>query len=64
VACQPPRGATGPAEATTSQSGLQHQGDGQWHYNWTTSKSWAGTCRVFTLTLADGSQHHAHFRFR
>jgi hypothetical protein len=32
-------------------------------YTWKTSSSWAGTCRVFVLTLADGSTHQALFRF-
>jgi hypothetical protein len=51
-------------ELTNSQSGLTYQGDGRWHYNWATSKSWARTCRLFTLTLDDGSTHTAAFRFK
>ena len=31
-------------------------------YFWKTDTSWAGTCRVFTLKLADGTIHVAHFR--
>jgi len=34
-----------------------------YNYTWKTSASWAGTCRVFVLTLADGSTHQALFRF-
>jgi hypothetical protein len=34
-----------------------------YNYTWKTSSSWAGTCRVFVLTLADGSTHQALFRF-
>jgi hypothetical protein len=30
---------------------------------WKTSKAWAGTCRKFVLTLADGTVHSALFRF-
>lgn len=32
-------------------------------YVWKTSPGWAGTCRKFVLTLADGSTHEALFRF-
>ncbi|MFL5477192.1 MAG: PxKF domain-containing protein [Gemmatimonadales bacterium] len=32
-------------------------------YTWKTSSSWAGPCRMFVLTLADGSTHQALFRF-
>jgi hypothetical protein len=34
-----------------------------YNYVWKTNSSWAGTCRVFVLTLADGSTHEAMFRF-
>ena len=36
----------------------------RYHYNWKTDKAWAGTCRVFTMTLIDGSTHVVHFRFK
>ena len=32
-------------------------------YNWTTSKSWAGTNRKFTIKLKDGTEHIAYFKF-
>jgi hypothetical protein len=32
-------------------------------YQWSTDRSWAGTCRQFVLKLADGSVHRANFRF-
>jgi hypothetical protein len=32
--------------------------------NWQTDKAWAGTCRVLTVTLLDGSTYTAHFRFK
>jgi MBG domain-containing protein len=34
-----------------------------YNYVWKSSKDWAGTCRKFVLTLADGSTHEALFRF-
>jgi alpha-tubulin suppressor-like RCC1 family protein len=51
-------------ETTTSKNGLTYQDDGYWQYNWATTKSWAGTCRQFDLTLSDDSVHTALFRFR
>jgi hypothetical protein len=36
----------------------------QFIYNWQTSKSWAGTCRVMKVTLADGTVHWAQFTFK
>ena len=30
---------------------------------WKTEKAWNGTCRKLTIQLADGTQHHALFRF-
>ncbi len=32
-------------------------------YLWKTDRSWAGTCRTFTLALADGTTHTAQFIF-
>ena len=29
-----------------------------------TEKSWAGTCRVLTVTLIDGTTHTANFKFK
>jgi hypothetical protein len=31
---------------------------------WKTSKSWAGTCRTFTVKLNDGNQQTVLFRFK
>jgi hypothetical protein len=39
-------------------------GSDRYQYVWKTQKAWAGQCRTFTLTLADGSVHTAEFRFR
>jgi hypothetical protein len=33
-------------------------------YLWKTNTSWKNTCRQFTMTLNDGTQHKANFRFR
>jgi hypothetical protein len=44
------------------RGGLQSLGS-SYTYVWKTNASWAGTCRKFQLTLADGSTHEAMFRF-
>ncbi|KAB8182154.1 hypothetical protein FH610_024740 [Microbispora catharanthi] len=36
----------------------------QYTYVWKTDKAWAGQCRRLNVTLADGTQHWALFRFR
>ncbi len=36
----------------------------QYTYVWKTTKGWAGTCRVLTVTLDDGTQHLAYFQFK
>ena len=36
----------------------------QYTYVWKTQKLWAGTCRQFVFTLADGTSHSALFDFR
>jgi hypothetical protein len=52
-------------ETTTSNSGLTYDpASGQYTYVWKTQKSWAGTCRQFTLRLTDGSDHIALFQFK
>ncbi len=37
---------------------------GQYHAIWRSEKEWAGTCRVLTLQLMDGTQHKAFFIFK
>ena len=32
-------------------------------YVWKTEKSFAGTCRAFTVALTDGTTHTANFKF-
>ncbi len=36
----------------------------QFIYNWQTSKSWVGTCRLMTVTLKDGTKYSAQFTFK
>jgi MBG domain-containing protein/trehalose utilization protein/thrombospondin type 3 repeat protein len=45
-----------------NSSGLRAEGH-KYTYVWKTSASWAGSCRKFVLTLADGTSHSALFRF-
>ncbi|MBY8875603.1 M36 family metallopeptidase [Micromonospora sp. PLK6-60] len=44
-------------------AGLSANANGQYNYPWKTDPAWAGTCREFVLTLDDGYQHRAYFRF-
>lgn len=37
--------------------------NGQYNYPWKTDEAWAGTCREFVLTLDNGFQHRAYFKF-
>jgi uncharacterized repeat protein (TIGR01451 family) len=48
---------------TSGGSSLSYSPD-QYHYNWKTEKSWAGTCRALVVTLNDGSTHTALFKFK
>ena len=45
-----------------NSSGLRAEGY-KYTYVWKTNASWAGSCRKFVLTLADGTSHAALFRF-
>jgi hypothetical protein len=48
----------------TSRNNLYYnRGSGRYEYVWRTDHRWAGTCRVFSLTLVDGTTHEAQFRF-
>ncbi|MER7960242.1 PxKF domain-containing protein [Streptomyces sp. NPDC096030] len=52
-------------ESTSSQSGLTYNpATGEYQYNWKTQKAWSGTCRVFNLTLDDGTVHTLNFQFK
>lgn len=61
-------GATGTPDEldfyTTSKSGWQDQGDGYYQYNWTTQKTWSGTCRQLQVDLGDGVIHTVDFQFK
>jgi extracellular elastinolytic metalloproteinase len=35
----------------------------RYDFNWVTQEDWAGTCRRVIVTLDDGTQHTANFRF-
>ena len=37
---------------------------GQYSYTWKTDKGWANTCRQLVVTLADGTQYLANFKFK
>lgn len=50
-------------ELAAGSSGLQYLGDGWWQFNWKTSKTYRGQCRVMKLTLDDKSEHTASFSF-
>jgi hypothetical protein len=51
-------------ETYSTNSGLHYTGNGNWHFNWKTPKTYAGQCRIMTLTLNDGSTHDADFKFK
>lgn len=62
----PSRATIAPSEETTTsgQSTLTYDSSKkQYVYTWKTEKSWAGTCRQFTLRLLDGSSYSAFFNF-
>jgi hypothetical protein len=53
------------AAVTPGQSSLSYDAESDaYNYVWKTQRSWAGTCRLFTLTLDDGSPHTATFAFK
>jgi hypothetical protein len=50
--------------ASPGESGLSYDAaTDTYTFAWKTSKSWANTCRLLTVTLADGTVHEAEFRF-
>jgi VCBS repeat-containing protein len=52
-------------QTTTANAGLVYDPiTDRYNYVWKTLKSWAGTCRKFTLLLTDGTIHVAIFKFR
>ncbi len=57
-------GPTDAIEDYAGGSGLQYLGNGNWQFNWKTSKDYAGQCRTLRLTLSDGSKLMADFKFK
>jgi hypothetical protein len=51
-------------EYAVGSSGLQYLSNGNWQFNWATSKTYARQCRTMVLTLGDNSTHVAHFQFK
>jgi hypothetical protein len=50
---------------TAGSSGLSYDAaTGTYTYVWKTDKAWAGSCRMFQLTLNDGTSHTAVFKYR
>lgn len=66
IACDvsaPPSEVTETVSAGSSSLSYDASTD-QYSYIWKTDTSWAGTCRQLILTLNDGTQHVANFKFR
>ena len=66
IACDSPALVTGTdAASTPGNSTLSYDAatDTYTFDPWKTERSWAGTCRQLVLKLADGTFHHANFRF-
>jgi hypothetical protein len=42
-------------EEYAGNSGLQYQGDGNWQFNWKTSKTYANTCRAMYVEFSNGT---------
>ena len=53
------------ATVTAGNSSLSYDASTQqYSYTWKTDKAWAGTCRLLTITLADGTTHQASFKLK
>jgi hypothetical protein len=62
-------GSTTPTDlqetGTAGSSSLTYDASSnQYVYVWKTESSWAGTCRVLTVALIDGTTHTANFKFK
>jgi DNA-binding beta-propeller fold protein YncE len=66
VDCADPGAPTGGSPARSEgDRGLRFsQWTGNYYFKWQTDKAWAGTCRAFVLTLADGSVQRLTVSFR
>ena len=53
---------TTPTESSNGKL-LYNGAQQRYHYNWETLEEWAGTCRQVIITLDDGTQLRADFRF-
>ena len=53
----------GPAQPVTSNGFDYDSASDTYTFVWKTEKSWQNSCRVFTLTLADGTSRTAIFKF-
>lgn len=49
------------SEASPGISDLKYQGDGRYHFNWKTPKSYSGRCRTMSLNLLDGESDRLAF---
>lgn len=65
VSCTAPYTPTGASASTTAgASEFTFVPDGSFYrYMWRTERAWAGTCRMLTLMLTDGSVHTIVYRF-
>jgi hypothetical protein len=65
VSCTAPETLTsGVATVASGPLDYQKAQGGRYRYSWSTSKSWAGTCRQLIVTLTDGTVHRANVRFK
>jgi DNA-binding beta-propeller fold protein YncE len=66
VDCDDPCAATGgsPAESEGDRGLRFSHWTGNYVFKWETDRHWAGTCRTFVLTLADGSVQRLTVSFR
>jgi hypothetical protein len=52
-------------EVAPGDSALVYSGNGNWHYNWKTPKSYKNTCRVMIVNFGDGTTSPgANFKFK
>jgi hypothetical protein len=51
------------AAMTAGDSSLTRSTNGRYTFPWQTEEAWVDTCREFVLTLQNGEQHRAYFRF-
>jgi hypothetical protein len=49
---------------TETQTGLINDGNGSYHFNWKTLKSFSGSCLTTTVNVGDGVPHNADFQFK